>query len=389
MRTILFISHDASRTGAPMVLLHFLRWFKAHSNVPFQILLKEDGPLAPEFRLLAPTTVYSQLNRRVTRNLLQRLLRKMGLVYQADYHSNPLLNLYQSGDIGLVYANTITNGNLLAALAHLKCPVITHVHELSYTIQCNGPGNLEQVRSHTTHFIACSRAVQQNLIGNLAVPINLTSVVHEFVPASLLSGISPSTESVRKKHNLPPESFVVGGAGCGSWRKGWDLFVQLALVVTQGCPDKIVRFVWVGKPGSNDDLRRMEHDLNQSGLNTQVQLVGEVSNPLDYFAAMDAFVLTSREDPFPLVCLEAALLAKPIICFDKAGGMPEFVEDDCGFIVPYLDIQAMADKIRLLMESRDLCQRLGHNAKRKVLARHTTEVAAPQLASIIEKVMCT
>ncbi|MDH6063711.1 hypothetical protein, partial [Umezakia ovalisporum] len=40
------------------------------------------------------------------------------------------------------------------------------------------------------------------------------------------------------------------------------------------------------------------------------------------------------------VCLEAASLGKPILCFDKAGGEPEFVEDDCGFIVPYLDLDA-------------------------------------------------
>ena len=38
---VLFISHDAYRTGAPMVLLHFIRWFKENTDVPFEILLND------------------------------------------------------------------------------------------------------------------------------------------------------------------------------------------------------------------------------------------------------------------------------------------------------------------------------------------------------------
>jgi hypothetical protein len=40
------------------------------------------------------------------------------------------------------------------------------------------------------------------------------------------------------------------------------------------------------------------------------------------------------------VCLEAAALGKPIICFGDAGGMPEFIEEVCELVVPYLDILA-------------------------------------------------
>ena len=41
-----------------------------------------------------------------------------------------------------------------------------------------------------------------------------------------------------------------------------------------------------------------------------------------------------EEDPYTLVCLEAAALEKPYVCFEGAGGSPEFVEEDCGFVVP-------------------------------------------------------
>jgi glycosyltransferase involved in cell wall biosynthesis len=101
--------------------------------------------------------------------------------------------------------------------------------------------------------------------------------------------------------------------------------------------------------------------------------------------AADVFVLTSREDPYPLVCLEAAALEKPIVCFAGAGGMPEFVENDCGFVVPYLDIAAMGDHVVSLLDAPDLRVVIGRAARRKVSERHDVGKAAPRILEIIER----
>ncbi|MEI6632882.1 MAG: hypothetical protein WCP22_03575, partial [Chlamydiota bacterium] len=57
---VLFISHDARRMGAPILLLNFLRWFKEHAGIPFEILLGDDGELRPEFEALAPVTLWRE-----------------------------------------------------------------------------------------------------------------------------------------------------------------------------------------------------------------------------------------------------------------------------------------------------------------------------------------
>ena len=92
--------------------------------------------------------------------------------------------------------------------------------------------------------------------------------------------------------------------------------------------------------------------IERAGIADSFCWTGEVANPLDYFACFDAFALVSREDPFPLVCLEAALLEKPILCFAGAGGTSELIEEDSGFTVPYLDLNAMADKLLFLGKMR-------------------------------------
>ena len=46
---ILFVSHDAGRTGAPLILLNFQRWLKKHTSLQFATILRRAGPLEPEF----------------------------------------------------------------------------------------------------------------------------------------------------------------------------------------------------------------------------------------------------------------------------------------------------------------------------------------------------
>ncbi|MDQ3814798.1 MAG: glycosyltransferase family 4 protein, partial [Armatimonadota bacterium] len=133
------------------------------------------------------------------------------------------------------------------------------------------------------------------------------------------------------------------------------------------------------------DFDALWADVMQADLTPYVQFLGARPNPLDYFAAFDVFALVSREDPFPVVNLEAALVGKPIVCFDGGGGAREFVEDDCGFIVPYLDIENMASKVEELLKSEELRCRLGQRAAQKVRERHDVLIAAPRILNMIRR----
>jgi glycosyltransferase involved in cell wall biosynthesis len=132
-------------------------------------------------------------------------------------------------------------------------------------------------------------------------------------------------------------------------------------------------------------VTQFEHDVRVAGLSEKVRFTGAVLKPADYLAAADVFVLTSREDPYPLVCLEAAAVAKPIVCFADAGGMSEFVEEDCGFVVPYLDLMAMTNRVVYLLDSLECRITMGAAARRKVMQRHDISQAAPRIMEIIER----
>jgi glycosyltransferase involved in cell wall biosynthesis len=70
------------------------------------------------------------------------------------------------------------------------------------------------------------------------------------------------------------------------------------------------------------------------------------------------------------------------LCFDQAGGSPEFVEDDCGYIIPYLNLDYMADKTIYLAENESICNQIGKTASEKV-KRHDISIACKDIVSII------
>jgi len=267
-------------------------------------------------------------------------------------------------------------------------PVLTHCHELESLIQLSGIDNFNSLKERTTRFVAVSNAVKDNLIANHDIADEKISVIHAFTPIADMSDGETRAKRSAARHELwiPDNAFVVGASGTLNWRKAPEIFVQLAHAIKSRKPKAQIFFAWIGGAGKDDfRLFELNYDANRLEISDRLRFLAHTPNPLDYFAAIDVFAMVSREDPFPLVCLEAASLGKPVICFADAGGMSEFVEEDCGYVVPYLDLNAFATKIIELSSDPEKTKTLGENAKKKVRARHDIEVAAPAVTDLIEK----
>lgn len=377
---ILFISHEASRTGAPILLLRLMRWIKQHTSWNVDVLLNDGGELAGEFAELGHIYTLPTWSAELTPIAVRdRLLRRR------------MVSRLRATDYSLVYSNTATNGDVLNFLGGRQ-PIISHIHELATTIRLYGEENFDSVRRHTTRYIACAESVKSDLTSQWPIAPDTVDVVHEFVhvPPQDDANKARMRSRIRGELGIPDNAFVVGGSGQVVWRKAPDLFIGLAKAVKRRQPSANVHFVWVG--GFREGIesiapRAIEHDVRGLGLEGQVHFIGSRSNPLDYFHAFDVFAMVSREDPFPLVCLEVASLGTPILCFDYAGGMKEFVEDDCGFVLPYQDVDAMAEAVDTLRQRADLRHEQGRRASAKVRQRHDINAAAPRIVDIVESTL--
>lgn len=375
------MSHDASRTGAPLLLLQFLRWLRESNYLQFRILLGEPGPLLKEFESVAPVDIFEP-----TGALSQRVYRRLtGKKTDYSKHQSFLRHRLRESNIGVIYANTIATGRMLDFLSFLDCPAICHVHELSSVIDLFGPDNLRMVKERTDFYISVSESVKLNLVDRYEIPEQRIHVRHGFIDANV--PVFPGTAlDIREELAIPSKAQLVCACGSIEARKGVDLFLQLAgrILARQNAPP--VHFVWIG--GSRERVKCVEEEIRGTLLDENVHFIGQQANVARYYDAIDVFVLPSREDPFPLVMLEAALHKKPIVCFAGTGGAPEFVQRDAGFVVPRLDVEAMAVKTCELLDSAATRNQMGSVGRLRVLSRHTTSVGALQIFHLIQTAIC-
>ena len=378
-RDILFIGHTARRHGAPIALLHFLRWYRKFGSRRFSILLDEGGELINEYRE-AGAVWAADSSHWCPGGIRYQVLTAVGAKgWAMAAERRDVLRFADRCSPCLLYFNSVARDTArLLEFFDPSIPVLVHVHELSYLLRLQGG---TPMFARAARFIACSNAVRRNLIDNNGISSDRIDTVHEAIP---VDHIKPNCtrDDILCSLGFRSDCLLVAACGIANWNKGVDLFLQVALMVCRRRRDAC--FVWVGDV-LQTDREQFEHDLHRLRISDRVRFAGAVSDSSSYFAASDLFVLTSREDSFPLVCLEAAALGKPIVCFAEAGGMPEFVESDCGFSVPYLDAAAMSERILMLLDSPACRRKMGDAARVKVDERHDISVAAPRIMDVIER----
>jgi glycosyltransferase involved in cell wall biosynthesis len=254
--------------------------------------------------------------------------------------------------------------------------------------------NTRETLKNSVHFIACSQAVADNLAANRGVNAARIDVVHEFVETRRNLNMTALRKQMRERLQLPQETFVVICGGALEWRKGADWWLQIARMTlqkqaasTRSGRKTDFRFVWIGAAADALYDLELRHEVRRMKLENTAIFPGALPNARDFFAAGDAFLLPSREDPFPLVCLEAAALGMPILCFEEAGGMPEMVQEDAGFLAPYGDCETVSQQLWVLMNDETLRQKLGARAAEKARGRYDVSVGAPQIKSVLERIL--
>jgi colanic acid/amylovoran biosynthesis glycosyltransferase len=151
-----------------------------------------------------------------------------------------------------------------------------------------------------------------------------------------------------------------------AWKKGYEYAFQVVRqLMDQGihCEYDII--------GEGKYAEALYFARQQLGLTEAVQFWGGHSRyqVRDALAHADIFLHTAVAEGFCYAALEAQAMQLPVVCSD-ADGLPENVaHEQTGFVLPRRNINAMAEKIRLLAENPALRQQMGLAGHRRVQAQ--------------------
>ncbi|WP_336065862.1 glycosyltransferase family 4 protein [Mesoflavibacter sp. CH_XMU1404-2] len=372
---ILFITHESSLTGAPKMLLHFIEWLKKHHpKMVITVLSLKRGLLEADFKAVSDYYYEIEDYKKPPPTLTQRVLKKIFKSKPKPTPKDLLIAQLQATAFDFVYANTVIALPIAATINHGNASkLVVHVHELNAVIKQLLP-DLSSLDKQVNHFIAASNLVKSNLIEQFKIDANKITRVYE------CSKVKPNTVT-----NIEHEIFNVGASGTAHWRKGSDLFILVANYIKVNYPDYNIKFTWVGDVSKNERIT-IEEDLRKLHLTNVVHFIGNQTNPTSFYNDFDVFLMSSREDPFPLVCIEVGMLGKPIVCFKGATGTEEIIEQTGGgFVVPYLDIKEMAEKIVFYYNNPDSVKTHGM-INTEAFSQFHPDIIAPQLLEVIKKI---
>lgn len=323
-RKLCLVSHDAHRHGAQLLALELARLFSRSLRLELHIVVLGPGPLLAEFR---------------------RHGRVYELTEQDGAEAQDLVKRLASAGVRDAICSSTASGLFLGVLAQAGVRCVALVHELPALIaERRLERHASATSAHAAHVVFASDRVRDSFPVS---PLNDAIVMPQGIAGRALPPRSDARAMLERRFGVPGAASVVVNVGYGDLRKGIDLFVLTGLAALQARPD--LWFVWVGdiepdqKPSLDTPLRASPHAR-------QFIFTGFQADPAPFYAAADLFALTSREDPFPSVLLEAQQAGLPAIAFAGAGGFEALLAQGGGVLVPAGDTHAFADTIAQLLD---------------------------------------
>jgi glycosyltransferase involved in cell wall biosynthesis len=369
------VLHELSLTGAPRLTLDILEAIQGEASV--RIVSWEGGPLIDVARRLGPTVVLRDA--RLARALPRRLATEH--VVEALAGGGARIKAMKQAAVlrtwkpQLIYVSSVEALPLVRMLRLGNVPVVLHVHELGSALAWFERRHPGLILSIPDQLVADSASVAHDLVHQLGVPSNAVSVVTPYV-------LPPILEAAPMPGAIDRTPLIVGGAGNPSWTKGIDLWLLAAREAVDRLGVDRLRFVWVGYRDNRVGLQ-FRAMISRLGLDSVVELIPTASRVHDHFARFDMFAMTSWEDSFPLVVLEAMAMGVPVICFAPTGGPAEEV-GAAGVVIPEISPHRMADAIVELAQSPEKRWALGSASKERARKEFSRAASVAALVKVFD-----
>jgi glycosyltransferase involved in cell wall biosynthesis len=368
---IVLVGHDASATGVPRSALAFARWVQATGAADLEILLDRGGPLANGFEAAAPTHVRGRAAGEAVAaaDALGGLTAGRWARRGVQLTSRPV----RGTDVTVVAASAAA-WRSAAAVAHGGRRLVLWLHELDGVAdRIVAPAERAALVRATEHIVAVSPQVAAMAIERWGVAAEQVSVVESFV--------DPLVEARPRREAVTAAAEVVA-VGSLVPRKGAEHLVALTALLRHDRPD--LCSAWIGGPTDRPYADLIRTDRRRAGLDDAVRLVGPVDDVGPWWPSNGVVVHLAREDPAPLVVIEAALRAIPVVTWDT-GGAAELLRAaglDRLVAAPG-DLVAVADAVGGLLDDGAARIRAGGALQDAAAGRTTPRLAPALLAAIV------
>lgn len=277
----------------------------------------------------------------------------------------------------LVHTHLVLPSQFAARLAaaSLRIPLVAHYHIApgfpKSTLRRRAYLTIDQLGARwlTAMNVAVSESVADRLGG---VSRRNSRVVPNGVPVPLAPRLEPSRKTVA----------VIGRIARA---KGQDLALEAIATLARERPETFDLRI-VGSALDHADQRFLAELMETAqarGLGARFEVSAAVQCMDNTYNEAWCVLIPSRSgEGMPLVMLEAMAAGIPTIATRLAGVPEVIVDNESGLLVPTEDVDGIVEALDSLLSDESRRQRIGNAARQCVIAKHTIERVAKDIAEI-------
>ena len=261
-------------------------------------------------------------------------------------------------------------------------------------------------------------AIAARITGSISIGANRGSVVHEMQPLgfwgklclryphAVVTNSVQSLQTIRSNGlTLRPIILLENAVDCEQFKpllvsrktpsclhilavgrlvelKRHDLYLRAFARARRSVPSLLARIV-----GEGPQRTALEDLVAELNIEDAVEFLGAQCDMAPIYQHADMLVLTSDFEGTPNVVLEAMACGLPVVT-TRAGAIPGLVEDgETGSVTDLGDVEAIASAIVDLALHPDKRERMGKEARARVVAQHSLAMLGPRLWAIYAQVL--
>jgi hypothetical protein len=317
-KKIVFVSHDLTKSGAPKILLDIVKKFS--SIYECYLIARNGGDLYEHACKIIPSSnVFILMCDNETSFGIPNFVNNISLTSKILQEINPYA----------IYINSLASSFALFASYSVGIPTIFHAHEAL----------LELINLHKSaqticydlgaliDFCICTdNQLKKYLIDvyNISQPevlYNFTNIFEKVVV--------DESDTIDIHHEGYDK--IIGMAGTICYRKGFDIFIELAL------QNPSYYFIWAGVG---------EYDKSLIPENMEVIKL-KPTDMIKFYNKLDVFILSTRSDACPLVVIEALYNDTPVVFFEKNVQVYDIAKECGAYVIDgFINIDDINNVIR-------------------------------------------
>jgi len=164
--------------------------------------------------------------------------------------------------------------------------------------------------------------------------------------------------------------------------KNFDQFLHMLKIIKDS--GKKFHGLVIGEGPLKDYLEKI---INKLKLNDIVKFTGYFTRAFELISQAEVYIFTSSREGLPVSVMEAMAVEKPVVAYNIRGVRDLVVDGETGFLIPYRNVQQLAEKVMYLMNNPEVARIMGRKGRERIEEEFSIKKIKTEMSNLYREIL--